>query len=611
MRSHLSFKHPGISLTKDSKPSNFLGSKQTTLTSFTKRATPLAEAHQQAITKKIAIMCALDLKPLSLVEGNGFKHFVHALNPQYRVPCRKTVSKYLDVIYEEEKSKLIEKIGGQSVSVTSDLWTSNAMQAYITVTSHFITPDWKLNSYVLATRMTEERHTGSNIATEVESILREFNVANVTSLVTDNASNMVIAAKELKLPHINCFAHTLQLVIEDGLKIGQISKTLGAARKLVSHFSHSVLSINALIAKQDGNLKLKLVQDVPTRWNSSFLMMQRLLKLRVPIYGIIFDDNLTKPSDRLKLDLKDSFWKIMEEICPILEPLAQVTEVLGAANSPTGSSVFVLLSNLVGNILKEIQTDSNVVKEMKSKIRAGLQKRFKIDENGLPREEVLKSPLILACIFDPRYKALLGRDILSPDQLSVVHKEVLSLMQNITPQSNVTVKEEAADEAPSPKKLKISDIIKGDCLDLQKGYVIPKEKELKEYLEEPIRVACPLQWWQQCESKFPRVSKLARQFLPVQATSIPSERTFSTAGQTVTKLRSALEPDTVDKIIFLNRNSKSTLSNFQPTPSNSDAKMSTKSEHENPKDLDKVLSNAVATEVKQESDPDIPSSLFD
>ena len=66
-------------------------------------------------------MCALDLKPLSLVEGNGFKHFVHALNPQYRVPCRKTVSKYLDVIYEEEKSKLIEKIGGQSVSVTSDL----------------------------------------------------------------------------------------------------------------------------------------------------------------------------------------------------------------------------------------------------------------------------------------------------------------------------------------------------------------------------------------------------------------------------------------------------------------------------------------------------------
>ena len=412
------------------------------------------------------------------------------------------------------------------------------MQAFITVTSHFITPDWKLNSYVLATRMTEERHTGSNIATEVESILREFNVANVTSLVTDNASNMVIAAKELKLPHINCFAHTLQLAIEDGLKTGQISKTLGAARKLVSHFSHSVLSTNALIAKQDGNLKLKLVKDIPTRWNSSFLMMQRLLKLRVPIYGII----LTKPSDRLKLDLKDSFWKIMEEICPILEPLAQVTEVLGAANSPTGSSVFVLLSNLVSNILKEIQTDSNVVKEMKSKIRAGLQKRFKIDENGLPREEVLKSPLILACIFDPRYKALLGRDILSPDQLSVVHKEVLSLMQNITPQSNVT--------APSPKKLKISDIIKGDCLDLQKGYVIPKEKELKEYLEEPIRVACPLQWWQQCESKFPRVSKLARQFLPVQATSIPSERTFSTAGQTVAKLRSALEPDTVDKIIF-------------------------------------------------------------
>ena len=127
-----------------------------------------------------------------------------------------------------------------------------------------------------------------------------------------------IASKELKLPHINCFAHTLQLAIEDGLKVGQISKTLGAGRKLVSHFSHSVLSTNALIAKQDGNPKLKLVHDVPTQWSSSFLMMQRPLKLCVPIYGVIFDDDLTKPSDGLKLDLKYSFWKIMEEICPNL-----------------------------------------------------------------------------------------------------------------------------------------------------------------------------------------------------------------------------------------------------------------------------------------------------
>ena len=122
-----------------------------------------------------------------------------------------------------------------------------------------------------------------------------------------------------------------------------------------------------------------------------------------------------------------------------MEPLAQATELLGAENYPTGSSVFVLLSNLVGNILKEIQTDSNVVKEMKSKICDGLQKRFKIDENGP----------------DPRYKALLGRDILSPDQLSVVHKEVLSLTQNITPPSILISRKQQMKLLPKSSKFLI------------------------------------------------------------------------------------------------------------------------------------------------------------
>ena len=48
--------------------------------------------------------------------------------------------------------------------------------------------------------------------------------------------------------------------------------------------------------------------------------------------------------------------------------------------------------------------------------------------------------------------------------------------------------------------------------------------------------------------------KLHRSILCVPATSTASERLFSTAGLTVTKLRSCLKPENVDALLFLNKN---------------------------------------------------------
>jgi len=40
----------------------------------------------------------------------------------------------------------------QYVAVTTDIWTSRATQAYITVTVHFLTDSWKMESKVLQTK---------------------------------------------------------------------------------------------------------------------------------------------------------------------------------------------------------------------------------------------------------------------------------------------------------------------------------------------------------------------------------------------------------------------------------------------------------------------------
>jgi len=45
-------------------------------------------------------------------------------------------------------------------------------------------------------------------------------------------------------------------------------------------------------------------------------------------------------------------------------------------------------------------------------------------------------------------------------------------------------------------------------------------------------------------------------YLCIPATSTPSERCFSTAGLTVTEKRANLDPDTIEKLIFIKENIK-------------------------------------------------------
>lgn len=82
------------------------------------------------------------------------------------------------------------------------------------------------------------------------------------------------------------------------------------------------------------------------------------------------------------------------------------------------------------------------------------------------------------------------------------------------------------------------------------------ELELDCYLSQPIvsMNSSPFAWWEINTRLFPHLAKLAQRILVVQATSVSSERVFSTAGDIVTAKRSSLDPENVDKLIFLNKN---------------------------------------------------------
>ena len=53
----------------------------------------------------------------------------------------------------------------------------------------------------------------------------------------------------------------------------------------------------------------------------------RLLEVRIPVLAVLFDDSVTKRSDRY-LDLKSEQWAIVEELVTVLKPLQVATTFL-------------------------------------------------------------------------------------------------------------------------------------------------------------------------------------------------------------------------------------------------------------------------------------------
>ena len=142
-----------------------------------------------------------------------------------------------------------------------------------------------------------------NIHTDLINVCHEFaiNAENLTSLVTDNASNMVSHATLLpsNITHVRCFGHTLQLSIRVFFdKAKTITHTIGAAKHLVYHFHKSVNVRNELERWQRQIAQNTLIHW----WNSTYDMLERLLRQRLAIYAVLHNQAITKPSEAQVLD---------------------------------------------------------------------------------------------------------------------------------------------------------------------------------------------------------------------------------------------------------------------------------------------------------------------
>jgi hypothetical protein len=104
--------------------------------------------------------------------------------------------------------------------------------------------------------------------------------------VRDNAANMKMAMRLTGVTDIGCVSHTLQLVLHDALFTQtSVEAVVKKARMIVTHFKHNEQACRHLVERMQTvkSPEHSLLQDIETRWNSTYLMLERLVEQRQAI----------------------------------------------------------------------------------------------------------------------------------------------------------------------------------------------------------------------------------------------------------------------------------------------------------------------------------------
>ena len=543
MNEHLKRKHP-TNIEVESK------SKQRKLRPVHKTS----KERTDNINSLIVGFIARDLRPVNIVNGQGFHALIAYLEPGYQIPTDRYFMGLIERKYAELKEKVKQRLEQQStfVSITGDIWTSIANDAYLTVTVHYITDDWEMCSAILGTKPLEDRHTGENIVIWVEEMLSSFGIATskVVAFVHDSGSNIKLAGQLLQDKYgwftEPCAGHNLQLCVNDGLRVRMIEKAIAAARRLVGHFRRSELATSYLKKRQEQmqTEQHKLIQDVSTRWNSTYHKIDRLLEQRWPVTAVLSDPSVTKCGDRL-LDLSTDQWNLLAELKPLLHVLQVATTYLSLEYNVSISTVFPIVQGIVKS-MELTEEDSPSVCQFKKTVCQGIKSRWNLDGINL---ENPRSDLIAVCL-DPRFRLT---KFLDPHKRLDIQSSIVSLGYLVSSSSSPVsplFQQERRESSSGPKAL---DILLGHESDDDSMEITDHVKnEIEDYFKQ-IQTPCdtsPLDWWKVNKYRYPTLALLAQKYLTITATSTPSERVFSAAGLIVSRLRSSLTPDHVDMLVF-------------------------------------------------------------
>lgn len=130
--------------------------------------------------------------PFRIVQSESLKNLLCSVAGRgVQMPSVYKIMAALDLRFSEMKIKLIAVLGNQqTVCLTADIWT-HMRKSFLGISLHYIDEKWQRQSYILAFRYLNKRHTYDYLARVLNEIMVEYNLPNekVSHIVTDGGSN--------------------------------------------------------------------------------------------------------------------------------------------------------------------------------------------------------------------------------------------------------------------------------------------------------------------------------------------------------------------------------------------------------------------------------------
>ena len=211
----------------------------------------------------------------------------------------------------------------------ADIWSKKGLtSSYLGVTAHFYSKkDHKRHAVTLCVKRMPSPHTAEHVRQLVEEVLDEWKLPHdkISVILTDSGSNMVAAFRrrvdvgegessaddheeeeeeeqedgddeglvevevddfEKELDHevtflslfnrLSCFAHLLQLVVRKFDGVSSYKALLQRVHSLLKRVNMSTRATERLVSLSGR----KLIKDCPTRWSSTYLVIERLLQVK-------------------------------------------------------------------------------------------------------------------------------------------------------------------------------------------------------------------------------------------------------------------------------------------------------------------------------------------
>jgi hypothetical protein len=539
----------------------------------------------------------------SVVEYPTFHTLMRYMQSQVPLIGRRTAQRDIMELHDQKKEEVKEEIAthtqdGGRVSLTMDAWTATNHIPYLGVTGHWIDQSWQLRNKVLAFRRLRGSHTGENLAAVVHNVLEDWKLTEYLRAIT--ADNAAVNDKFFKClqrieprikranTQVRCMAHVINLAAQMILKTLKATapddesgfdaeldtdETITLTRNAAPHSQatqsggspaprETLLTVRKIFTKirasnllwealegQCQRLKVSILQpimDTKTRWNSTHALIQRSLVLKPALNRIVASEKKLHG-----LHLTAAEWTQLEDLRSLLGIFVSATERLSGSNYPTLAyqlPYFVLLLRELEEYHTEreaLQNSPSALLEAEEAGRRHLEK-YRDDTANFTSAK-------MAMLLDPRFKAH-GFNQMGWRPAAVV--SITAHFNRVYQEQYKAPIDRAAEQratGASRNTKSLDDLAKVFGSRTTRAPNGMDSPETTRYLCEPCidLDENPLDWWKANEHRYPIVAKMARDFLAIPASSVPSEQLFSQAGDVITKKRNRLLEQSSSAVLLL------------------------------------------------------------